>query len=639
VKFKINMAMLITAVLFVSGCTFTDRTIRPTNDESVYGLVEFNIPESSYYYYTESQLQRKAGNPDKAIMLLMKAIEHDSDSLYLQRELAAIHMQLKEREKALKIIEKIIAKDPDNIKSLIVYGKINQVMQRNERAEEIYEKVIAADPRAREIYLLLGGLYMGEGDLIKAKSVYSRMVKNFDESFAGHFFLGKIHAKQGNRTEAEKQFKKTLDLRPELLETRFGLINLYKSQPGEFKSIVIEPGDSIKKISQRLYGRYDDRIKSALLKYNSELTDADMISAGQKLRFPLLSVIENQNTGVNNTKKIVQIYQDILKMDPGNIRAAMELGYFFYEKGMIKDAEKYFAALGKRSRAEKIILKRIVEQYFKKKKYDEGIIILKGMLKGTSDNSDIHYLTGLGYNEKKDADKAIMHLKKVLPGSDYFQNAVVHVPFLYREQGEIGKAIEFLENAIRKTPDNPDFPLYLGTLYEETEEYEKAEKILKKGLEIDPENSKLYFRMGVVYDKWGKKDASIKAMKAVVNLDPKHANALNYLGYTYADLGQNLDEAERLIKEALKYSPDDGYITDSLGWVYYKKGLFKKALKYLEKAVSLVPDDPVILEHLGDVYIKTNSHEKALELYRRSLLKKKKDKENLEQKIDDLAGE
>jgi Tfp pilus assembly protein PilF len=181
--------------------------------------------------------------------------------------------------------------------------------------------------------------------------------------------------------------------------------------------------------------------------------------------------------------------------------------------------------------------------------------------------------------------------------------------------------------------------MYLGTFYEEIEEFEKAEAALKKGLHNDPENPKIYFRLGVVYDKWGKKESSIVAMKKVIDLDPKNANALNYLGYTYADLGKNLDEAEQLIKEALKYKPDDGYIMDSLGWVYYKKGAFEKALQYLEKATGLVPDDPVILEHLGDIYIKLNDKKKALDFYHRSLLKKKKDKENLEKKIQDLTGE
>ena len=126
-------------------------------------------------------------------------------------------------------------------------------------------------------------------------------------------------------------------------------------------------------------------------------------------------------------------------------------------------------------------------------------------------------------------------------------------------------------------------------------------------------------------------------MKAVISLDPKNANALNYLGYTYADLGENLDEAERLIKEALKYKPDDGYIIDSLGWVYFKKGDFKKALKYLKKAVDLVSDDPVILEHLGDAYMKTDNRANALKFYKQSLLKKKDDKTGLEKKIEGLG--
>jgi len=113
---------------------------------------------------------------------------------------------------------------------------------------------------------------------------------------------------------------------------------------------------------------------------------------------------------------------------------------------------------------------------------------------------------------------------------------------------------------------------------------------------------------------------------------------LNYLGYTYAEMGENLDEAERLIRAALDEKPDDGYITDSLGWVYFKKGLFNKAVKYLEKAVILVPDDPIILEHMGDAYFKISHKEKALQFYKRSLSKKKKDKEHLEKKIQELTG-
>ncbi len=100
---------------------------------------------------------------------------------------------------------------------------------------------------------------------------------------------------------------------------------------------------------------------------------------------------------------------------------------------------------------------------------------------------------------------------------------------------------------------------------------------------------------------------------------PQNANALNYLGYTYADMGQNLDEAEHLIKKALKIKPNDGYIMDSLGWVYFKKGLHDKSLEILEKAVSIIHNDPSILEHLGELHQKLSNDEKASEFYQRAV--------------------
>ncbi|CAD7783328.1 MAG: hypothetical protein KIIPBIDF_02078 [Candidatus Methanoperedenaceae archaeon GB50] len=38
----------------------------------------------------------------------------------------------------------------------------------------------------------------------------------------------------------------------------------------------------------------------------------------------------------------------------------------------------------------------------------------------------------------------------------------------------------------------------------------------------------------------------IKEMRQTISLDPNHAEALNYLGYTYAEMGENLDEAEKV---------------------------------------------------------------------------------------------
>jgi len=149
------------------------------------------------------------------------------------------------------------------------------------------------------------------------------------------------------------------------------------------------------------------------------------------------------------------------------------------------------------------------------------------------------------------------------------------------------------------------------------------------------------FELGVIYDRIDETDLAIEQMQAILSLDTEHADALNYLGYTYADKGINLDEAETMIKKALEYKPDNGYIIDSLGWVYFRQGPFEEALVQLKRAVALIPDDPIVLEHLGDIYIQMNDPAKALEYYEEALNKKEDDtdRKSLQEKIDRLNPE
>ena len=93
-----------------------------------------------------------------------------------------------------------------------------------------------------------------------------------------------------------------------------------------------------------------------------------------------------------------------------------------------------------------------------------------------------------------------------------------------------------------------------------------------------------------------------------------------------------------MIRKALEKKPGDGYIQDSLGWVYYQKGDYQKALEELMKAHNRVPDDPVIAEHIGDVYLKLGDRANAVSFYEKalSLDKKGERKQNVEEKLKGL---
>jgi tetratricopeptide (TPR) repeat protein len=108
-------------------------------------------------------------------------------------------------------------------------------------------------------------------------------------------------------------------------------------------------------------------------------------------------------------------------------------------------------------------------------------------------------------------------------------------------------------------------------------------------------------------------------MRTTIELEPNHANALNYLGYSYADKNIKLKEAQDLIVKALKLRPNDGFIIDSLAWVYYRQGNLDKAIGELKKALVFVPDDPTIHEHLGEVYYKKNVRPEAKEEFLKSI--------------------
>jgi tetratricopeptide (TPR) repeat protein len=115
--------------------------------------------------------------------------------------------------------------------------------------------------------------------------------------------------------------------------------------------------------------------------------------------------------------------------------------------------------------------------------------------------------------------------------------------------------------------------------------------------------------------QWKKAEADLQAALA---FQPDHPYVLNYLGYAWADQGTHLQEALEMIEKAVELRPGDGYITDSLGWVYYRMGRYKDAVPYLEQAVELMPYDPTINDHLGDAYWKVGRRLEAEFQWRRA---------------------
>jgi Flp pilus assembly protein TadD len=126
-------------------------------------------------------------------------------------------------------------------------------------------------------------------------------------------------------------------------------------------------------------------------------------------------------------------------------------------------------------------------------------------------------------------------------------------------------------------------------------------------------------------------------MKKALELSPEQPYVLNYLGYSWIDQGINLDAGMKMLKRATELRPDDGAITDSVGWAYYRLGQYDKAVEWLERASEQKGDDATVVEHLGDAYWHVGRFREARFEWNRAL-NQKPDKDRIPVLLDKVSN-
>lgn len=174
------------------------------------------------------------------------------------------------------------------------------------------------------------------------------------------------------------------------------------------------------------------------------------------------------------------------------------------------------------------------------------------------------------------------------------------------EDGRMDEAVALLKNLYEKHKD-PDSMIRIGDLYRGKEDFKQALEIYNAVAEKLPdplpkEYWYLLYSRGMAYERLGQWDKAESDLKAALAYQPDHPYILNYLGYGWVDQGTHVEESMKMLLKASSLRPNDGYITDSVGWAYYKSEKYAEAIPYLEQAVQLLPYDSTINEHLGDAY-------------------------------------
>jgi Flp pilus assembly protein TadD len=120
------------------------------------------------------------------------------------------------------------------------------------------------------------------------------------------------------------------------------------------------------------------------------------------------------------------------------------------------------------------------------------------------------------------------------------------------------------------------------------------------------------------FDLVGDNQNSERDLKQIIRIQPNDSRALNHLGYMLATQTSRFEEANTLIEQAIKISPEDPAIIDSLAWIQYKLGRFDKAFKNIARAYERFPD-PEVASHMGEILWALNRREEALSVWNQAL--------------------
>lgn len=491
------------------------------------------------------------------------------------------------------------------------------------RAAEEYKLTLVYDSKSAQVHVRLAAEYVKQGLVSEALEKAKAAVQLDSKSQDGHLLLGGLFSALRMYDDALKEYKTVQNLNPESNEAPLfiGAIlaeqKKYTEAGEQFEKLGKTSNNTNAHVAWYYLGRVrleEDKIKNANKAEVAFERSVALKPNYVEATIALANLLE-ATARKEKAKKILQVFQE--RFGP-SATVAEDLARIYIESKDYTRAFDQLAIMESSDPSDINIKAKMSFILIEQQKYREAIVRLEEVLALEPSSDKIRFYLGAVYEEVKEFKSAVGHFQKVPVGSSYFNESIVHAAYLFKLLGDYPKAIETVQSGIKVKDDHAAFYALYASLLDDLKQYKKAASMLTDAVKRMPDQAQLHFFLGNMQDRIGEKDATVSTMKRVLEIDKDHVQAMNFLAYTYADIGKQLEDAEKMARRALELQPEDGYILDTLGWVLFKRGQTDEAVRVLEAAYKKQPNEAVIAEHLGDAYYQSQMPEKAKKLYLRA---------------------
>ncbi|HKP37107.1 MAG TPA: tetratricopeptide repeat protein [Pyrinomonadaceae bacterium] len=502
--------------------------------------------------------------------------------------------------------QKAVQSEPSNREARFILASFYLVNKRFDKAEESYKVLADLDKDKPEGRSVLADYYSAVGRLDEAIAIYKEVVAKSPDYMQAHYRLTEIMLNRGDLAGAKAEVEAALkhdatDRQAIILRAR---ISIQSGQPNDLKMAVEDlrevlrqepnsrPGmyfmaeanfrlgqiEQARVFAADLERNYPDYLAAKLMTIQLNLASGDAKAALQlaaqlqdrlakaapdrdnspqllaELRTKTLVAHGSAALQLRDTKTARQDFTAARDAAPNSPDIYVNLAVVALAENKVDEAIGFYNNALALDGAHFSALRGLINLYSAQKHTDQAHARIDQAIAAQPNNASLHFLKGRIYGFEMNAAAA---------------------------ESEFRRALELDSNYLAAYSA-------LAALFVNTNQQQRAIDEYRKIVERRPDNAAIYTLIGMLEMNQQNIDAAIESYKKALAQDQNAIFAANNLAWLYAVHGKgNMDEAVRLAQTAVQANPEVPSFVDTLGWVYYKKGLYGPAAEQLKKAVAV----------------------------------------------------
>jgi tetratricopeptide (TPR) repeat protein len=557
---------------YLSLARFHARTNDFTTAESIYQRAISVNGASALAHYEYGKFLVQLTRPDAAEAKFQKAVQVDGNNREARFILASFYLVNRRLDKAEDAYKALAELDKDKPEGRSVLADFYSATGRMDEAIAIYKEVIAKSPDYTPGHYRLAEIMLMKGDAAGAQGEIANILKNDAKDRQALVLRARTEIQSGEPSDLKVAIE---DLKEVLKQEPNSRAGLFFMADANFRLAHI---DQARTFANDLDRNYPDYLPGKLMQVQINLASGDAKSALQlanQLQERLAKAAPDRDTSpqmladlrantlvahgsaalqLRDTKTARRDFLAAREAAPNSTDVYVDLASVSLAENKPDEAIGFYQSALAIDGANFNSLRGMISIYAAQNRFDQAHARVDQSLSAQPNNASLHFLKGQVYGFERNAQEA---------------------------EAEFRRALEIDGNYLAAYSA-------LGALFVNTNQQDRAIQEYQKIVERRPENAAAYTLIGMLEMNRHNIDAAIDYYRKALARDDNAIFAANNLAWLYAVYGKgNIDEAVRLAQTAVQASPEVPSFVDTLGWVYYKKGLYGAAAEQLKKAVSV----------------------------------------------------